>query len=177
MVKLMVDLCAGLGGASASFKEAGWDVIRVDIEERFQPEIVADVMELKGSDITYLEPTLVWASPPCTEFARESMPWCRTGKEPSLDLVHACIRIIRELEPRYWVLENVRGAQKWLKNSLGGRVKKVGPFYLWGNFPPFDPIVDVHKEKYWSDKADLRALIPRSLSYALLKAIEADMGE
>lgn len=43
----VLDLFCGLGGFSSAFKESErWDVTTVDIEERFDPDITADVMDL-----------------------------------------------------------------------------------------------------------------------------------
>ena len=41
---LMLDLCCGLKGASQAMKSAGWSVLTVDIDERFAPDVVADLM-------------------------------------------------------------------------------------------------------------------------------------
>lgn len=76
---LMLDLCCGLGGASKAMKERGWDVITVDIDPEFNPTIVADLRTFHYSGP---RPDLVWASPPCTEFSKYSMPesWaCNQG--------------------------------------------------------------------------------------------------
>lgn len=39
---LMLDLFAGLGGASRAMQEAGWIVIRVDNDPQFNPDICTD---------------------------------------------------------------------------------------------------------------------------------------
>src|SRR4051812_340560 len=103
---LMLDLFAGLGGASAPFRAAGWEVVRVEMDERFDAEVHADVRAWSWQG---RRPALVWASPPCTEFSREAMPWCRTGKVPGMGLVDAADRIVRECNPSAWVIENVKG--------------------------------------------------------------------
>jgi site-specific DNA-cytosine methylase len=169
MAKLfMIDLCSGLGGASSAMRNRGWDIITVDIEPAFNPDIVADVRHLT---LTYdNRPTLVWASPPCTEFSRESMPWTRTGILPDLSLLIACRRIIDELNPDYWVLENVRGAVPY----IGQYTVKYGPFYLWGHFPLFEVNLSKFrkKESYNSQQQAERACIPYELSLSLALAIE-----
>lgn len=164
----MLDLCCGLGGASRAFRDRGWEVITVDIEPRFTPDIVADVRtwHWTGGSVDF-----VWASPPCDEFARESMPWCKTGKAPDLSIVEACRRIIAEARPHAYVIENVRGAQRW----IGQAVCHVGPFYLWGSFPPID-LAGLRmrpKESYSSNQAAERALIPYALSRAIAIAAES----
>jgi hypothetical protein len=38
---IYLDLCVGFGGASQPALGCGWEVIRVDIDPRFKPDIVA----------------------------------------------------------------------------------------------------------------------------------------
>jgi len=46
-----LDLFCGLGGFSAAFQDSDrWTVTAVDIEDRFDPDITADVFELRPSD-------------------------------------------------------------------------------------------------------------------------------
>jgi len=49
----VLDLFAGLGGFSSAFVESErWEVTTVDIDERFNPDIQADVFELRPSDFS-----------------------------------------------------------------------------------------------------------------------------
>jgi site-specific DNA-cytosine methylase len=102
----MLDLFSGLGGASASMRERGWEVTTLDYLPEFKPDIVADIRDFswEGGPLD-----LIWASPPCEEFSREFMPWCKTGVEPSMELVEAAYRVIQAAAPRFWVIENTRG--------------------------------------------------------------------
>lgn len=124
----MVDLYSGTGGASAVALARGWTVRRVELERSCPGARGEDVREYRESPGAI---RLLWASPPCTEFSRESMPWCRTGRTPSLELWDAAHAQIARLNPRWWVVENVRGAQKW----VGPATFHLGPFYLWTNIP------------------------------------------
>jgi hypothetical protein len=164
---LMLDLCSGLGGASRAMKQRGWQVVTLDIDPRFAPDVLADLREWSWPGE---RPDLIWASPPCTEFARESMPWSRTGNTPDMSIVNACRRIIAECDPRYWILENVRGAVPY----LGKPSSIVGPFFLWGVFPPLGRIaVNWRKKESFSSKQRAeRAMIPRQLSLAVALAVE-----
>src|SRR5687767_3380289 len=100
---LMLDPFSGTGGASSAFKAAGWRVVTVDNDPQHNPSVVADLNTWSWWDSFSDEiPTFVWASPPCTEFSRESMPWCRTGKTPDLGLVFSAMRIIAECQPKFW---------------------------------------------------------------------------
>lgn len=169
---LMLDLCAGLGGASAAMRARGWGVVTLDNNPAFDCDVTADITTWRWVGP---RPDLVWASPPCTEFSRESMPWCRTGQAPNMALTMACLRVIAETRPRFWVLENTRGAAPWFAPVLGPPRQIVGPFYLWGLFPPLGVgrIRMRPKESYPSSRPDLRAVVPEALSLAVAVAVES----
>lgn len=167
----MLDLFAGLGGASAAMVARGWSVTTVEIDETF-PAYHRDVT-------TYSPPVgsfdLVWASPPCTEFSRESMPWCRTGNVPSVDLVREAMRVIDQAKPRFWVIENVRGSLKWLRPILGQPIAHLGPVWLWGVVPDgivWPAHVAPYKQNLSSRRRAERSRIPVAISEALAKAVE-----
>lgn len=173
---LMLDLGAGLGGASQAMKERGWDVVTVDINPAFEPDIVADLRSWQWNG---RKPDLIWASPPCTEFSKFAMPcWydLATLPDPDMSIVEACVRIIEQSRPRYWIIENVRGAVDFFRPLLGSPAFVARPYYLWGFFPmPGD--VKRHtfgtKTKRTSSTAKAaRAKIPASLSLAIAVAIE-----
>lgn len=164
---LMLDLFSGTGQASEPFRAAGWEVVRVEIDPSFEAEVHADVAHWSWSGA---KPRLIWASPPCTEFSRESMPWCRTGKPPSLDLVAAAVRIIRECDPDFWVIENVKGATRYLTPFLG-RPLCLGPVRLFGRFPRFRRSVPPWKERLSSKQRVRRAAMPLQIGQGLLEAI------
>lgn len=167
---LMLDICTGLGGASWAMKRRGWQVVTLDIDPAYQPDIVADV---RGWSWRGGRPDLVWCSPPCVEFSRESMPWSRTGKIPDMSIVSACYRIVRECNPRFWIIENVRGAVPY----LGTPAYRAGPFFLWGAFPPLGriPVTWRAKERFSSGRRLERARIPAAVSRAVAMAVERQM--
>ncbi len=173
MPDLMLDLFSGTGNASQAFRDAGWETIRVELDSDCEAEVHADVATWSWPG---RRPTLVWSSPPCTEFARESMPWCRTGDVPSLALIDATERIISECQPDYWAIENVRGATRYLTPRYG-KPLVLGPVYLWGNFPRFHATVRPWKERLSSTNKRERAAIPPIISRRLLGAIEADRAQ
>lgn len=167
---LILDLFAGLGGASAAFRDRGWEVVTVDNNPRFGCTLTADIATWS---YTGTKPDLIWASPPCTEFSREAMPWCKTGKPPSLALAEAAKRIIAECRPKWWVVENVRGAVKYLAPLFGRFRQSCGPFFLWGEFPAFACRVKPFKERFSSARRAERAKVPYELSAALAAACES----
>ena len=143
----MLDLGAGLGGASEAFLRAGWDVVRIDINKALD-----DVPEMQIIDILELEaPFLlnggggfdfIWGSPDCTDYSlaynakgprarREGLEF-----EPDNQLVLKMKEIIDYYDPQYWVIENVRGASRIFSSILNAPPRQiVGPYFFWGLFP------------------------------------------
>ena len=132
---LLVDLCGGLGGVAEGFLAAGFEVVGYDIKDHGYPGrlIIQDVREVEsivaqgqGRDIPVL-----WASPPCQEFTIRDLPWGRLRNlpPPDLSIVNACFELGRRLNPKTFVLENVRGAQPWIGRAPLHR----GSRYLWGD--------------------------------------------
>lgn len=171
---LHIDLCCGLGGWQAPFKsDDSWRSVGIDIRPDLNPDVVADVRQLPLSGC---EPTLITASPPCQEVSRYQLPWYNGGAksgEVNLELFEACFEAVEYLNPTFWVLENVVG----LHDFYGQPEKKVGPFWLWGSFPPFDADQNFrNKMSIWGGYGDEmnaeRARIPYRLSNALKHAVE-----
>jgi len=169
----VLDLFSGLGGFSKAFKDRGHEVIQLDCDPQFSPDICMDVMEFEPEG--YYD--IILASPPCNEFSRESMPWIKTGVKPGLYLVERAKEIIENAYNEWWVIENVRGAVKWVKPILGDPVKRVGSRYLWGEFPIFDAEHVYGKEKLFPspNRAAVRSLIPYPLSLNLCIACEREL--
>ena len=71
----LLELFSGTGSVGLPFKEAGHEVISIDIDPRYEPTICDDIFNI---DYTILPiPDVIWASPPCDQYAR-----CRTRGPP-----------------------------------------------------------------------------------------------
>lgn len=154
MTRTCLDLFAGLGGFSAAFEDSpNWEVMTVDIEDRFEPDICADVLDLRPTDLPNAD--VVLAGHPCTYFTtiRSTTKggddaW--DGDQPASEacrrhvaMVYHTIGLIRSLAPDYWFLENPRGRLRTVIGEpectvwycqYGGETAK--PTDLWGNHPP-----------------------------------------
>lgn len=144
-----LDLFSGLGGFSQTFRESDrWEVTTVEIEERFEPDIQADVMDLRPGDLP--DADLVLASPPCTQFSMAASRYERfVDGEPNtpeaseaVALVYHTIGLIKALSPRYWFLENPQGYLRQVLGEPTGRVTYcqygrpyMKPTDLWGDHP------------------------------------------
>ncbi len=196
----MLDLFSGLGGASEAFVRAGWEVMRIEnnplLSEVPNTQImcVFELREFLENNRGSLDCTpqfaeqieLIWASPPCSDFSLAySAPHAihirehpNEPYEPNMDYLEATLDIIKMLKPRYYVIENVRGASKFFTEMIGTKPRQIlgNAQFLWGNFPLIDP--PRYQSKAEVDKrhdplrANIRAKIPIEISQALLDAIE-----
>ena len=171
---LVVDLYAGTGGATRAAEKLGWRVVRIDNDEQHRPDIRADISLIRWAGP---RPLVLWASPPCQEFSRWSMPWCRAKNPavPSMALVEAALRWRDECQPTYWIFENVRGAIPFWRPLLGPPRAALGPFFLWGNFPRPERVeTNFRKEHFGSKDRVKRAAVPEEISQAVFREIATE---
>lgn len=161
-----IDLFCGTGGWADGLMAAGLHVIGYDILPN--PSFRG---EFRRMPVQYILPSelvgavVICASPPCTEFSRHDQPWTRKRNPPPPDmsLVRAAFRL-GELSGVPLVLENVRGAQKF----IGPAQARFESCYLWGDgVPALLPAWTRrrHKERFASNQVMLRARVPYALAY------------
>ncbi len=120
---ICIDLFAGAGGLSLGFEQAGFDIvaaveidpIHAAIHEFNFPNtttICKSVIDTSGAEIRQLakldrrDIDVVCGGAPCQGF---SLMGKRALDDPRNSLVFHFLRIVTELEPKYFVLENVKG--------------------------------------------------------------------
>ena len=183
----IIDLFCGLGGWAKGLIDAGHDVTGYDLVDfsavypgKF---IQSDLLKLND----FPRADAIVASPPCTHFSKSSMPstWKSVQRYPpdismGMKLFSRTREIIDAVRPEYYVIENLRGAQKW----VGMADFHYGSRYFWSNigWKLYGDGGDVYGKWKLSpsmDRAAIRSLIPYSISRGLgeyLKLIEIKNG-
>ena len=123
MRPIAVDLFAGAGGMSLGFEQAGFDVLAAveldpihcaihEFNFPFWSTLCANVEKISGKKIRRLskirdkEIDVIFGGSPCQGF---SMMGKRALDDPRNSLVFHFLRLILELQPKYFVFENVPG--------------------------------------------------------------------
>ncbi len=142
----VIDLFCGAGGFSRGFQDAGFNVaLGLDNDSACGKSyktnfpnaivIVEDVKDVNGHDIAYLvgkDYDIIIGSPPCEPFTganpnREVSPLDRLYKDPLGKLTLEFIRIVGELKPKIFIMENVPAIlEEEIKSSLLEEFKYAG---------------------------------------------------
>lgn len=117
-----IELFAGTGSFSKVAKHHGHTIFATDIEqvdEDFPLHLTADIRAIRKTYFPQyiLPPDILWASPPCEGFSvavigrnwnHDHTPKTDSARE-GMELVQHTLRLIDELQPAYWFIENPRG--------------------------------------------------------------------
>ncbi len=142
-MKTILHLCADLGSDSRYYQlDPNYKVIMIG------KDIGVENFTFDG------EVQGIIANPVCTEFSTAKGFHKYNNIESGMFLVRHCLRIITEVKPKWWVLENP--ACGVLKKAIGNPVSVYQPWQygspwtkktaLWGNFNMPEPIY-----KEWSE--------------------------
>ena len=138
-MKVILHLCADLGSDSYPYAlDPNYRVILIG--KAYGVENLNKTSLLRDFGVDCVQGII--ANPVCTDLSRARRGGKARDIESGLFLVHHCLRIIKELKPKWWVLENP--AMGALREVLGkpklvyqpyeygsGWTKKTA---LWGNF-------------------------------------------
>lgn len=168
----MLDLFCGTKSVSNAFKKAGWEVYTVDWGTCFQSTLFdwvdgtpstlhTDIGTMTKQDVIDLcggVPEVIWASPDCSTYSVAALFYHRrkneeTGVcEPISEYAKMCDRInahvielIKELDPKYYFIENPRACLRTMPFMQGltrhtvtycqyGDIRQK-PTDLWTNHP------------------------------------------
>lgn len=134
----VLDLFSGSKSFANVAEDLGARTFTIDIVPEYLPDLVADVGKIKPSDLPF-KPDMVWASPPCTTFSvasisthwtgghRAYIPKTQKAKE-AIELIKKTARLIAELKPKYWYIENPRGVLRKIIPLILD--KELGNFWI-----------------------------------------------
>ena len=156
----ILDLYAGLGGEERrSFIESrGHEYITLDYAPEFKCNITKDIFDVTAASLGRYD--LIWASPPCECFSVASIShhWRKEigiyipqtqDAIIAINLVTHTIKIIKDINPAGWLIENPRGMlRKMPFMEEFPRVtvtycqygeNRMKPTDLWGYIPNWTP--------------------------------------
>ena len=121
----VLELFAGTRSIGKAFEAAGHEVYSVEWSKDFENiDLYADIGSLTAADILEMfgKPDVIWASPDCSTYSVAAISKHRrkneiTGElEPVSEYAQFCdkvnahvVDLIKELDPRYYYIENPRG--------------------------------------------------------------------
>jgi len=166
----ILDLWSGTGSGTKAWrystqKNIKHKIITVDIDKQFNPTICKDILDVTVEELQKYGPfDFIWASPDCTVFSianlhsrhfyyDEGHLIINTNKaRESIKRVKHTLKLIKALNPTFWILENPRGMMRKMPFMVGydrktvtycqyhGNQKRMKPTDLFGVFPvSFEP--------------------------------------
>lgn len=122
----VLELFAGTRSVGVEFEKAGHEVFSVEWDKQHQNiDWYADISTITAQDILerFGQPDIIWASPDCTSYSIAAISHHRTKVEGSLEPKSAyakfsdqtnlnMLKLIRELDPKYFFIENPRGGMR-----------------------------------------------------------------
>jgi len=111
----VLELFAGSRSIGNAGESLGYDVYSSDINSFDKIDYVVDILDFDIKKLPF-KPDIIWASPPCTTYSIAAISHHRPINKPlsrfaiTSDLiVKKTLKIIQELKPKYWYIENPRG--------------------------------------------------------------------
>lgn len=133
--KIILDLCGGSGSWVKWYKDHGYDVRTITLPEHDVRTYVPPQGGVYG----------IVAAPPCESFSNAGRGHVKNpsmSRETGLEIVEACLRIIKECNPVFWALENPGAGD--LSKYLGKPTMSFQPYefgdawakrtFVWGKF-------------------------------------------
>lgn len=123
----VLELFAGTRSIGKAFEAKGHEVFSVEWDKKFENiDLYADIMNVTAEEIIekFGRPDVIWASPDCTSYSVAAISSHRRKEANGnltpistyakfCDAVNAhVVELIKELEPKYWFIENHRGGMR-----------------------------------------------------------------
>lgn len=123
----VLELFAGTRSIGKAFEAKGHEVFSVEWDKKFENiDLYADIMNVTAEEILekFGRPDVIWASPDCTSYSVAAISRHRRREANGnltpisayakfCDAVNAhVVDLIKELDPKYWFIENPRGGMR-----------------------------------------------------------------
>lgn len=156
----VLELFAGTRSISKAFEAAGHEVFCVEWSEDFENiDLCADVGRLTAQDILdrFGRPDVIWASPDCTTYSVAAISKHRRREKngnlsPITEYAEFCdkvnahvVNLIKELNPRFWFIENpvgglrkmdfMQGLPRYTVTYCQYGERRQKPTDIWTNHP------------------------------------------
>lgn len=163
----ILELFAGTRSIGKEFEAKGHEVFSIEWDEKFKDiDWHTDIGTITAEDILqrFGRPDVIWASPDCTTFSIAAISHHRkknpvTGNlDPVSEYAKFCdavdknvLRLIEELQPKYYFIENPRGGMRkmsWMQgiprytvtycqyeNDKPANERRMKPTDIWTNHP------------------------------------------
>lgn len=189
----MLELFSGTASFSKVAKARGHETFTIDNNPAHNPDWCVDIRKISREDILerFGEPDIIWASPPCQHFSiachkhwRQRRPLPQT--KGSIELISHTIKLILDLFPKFWFLENPRGRLRFVLGkpfvtvfygAYSHPVRKATD--LWGYHPKITwrrklsgHFIRFDKWEKGKDSAIRRSIVPQTLCSDIIRACE-----
>lgn len=177
----ILELFSGTGSFSKIARERGHQTFTIDNDKQFKPDLCINILEFDISMIPkeFQAPDIIWSSPPCTAFSVASIYRYWENSKPKnektlhgIALVKKTIEIIKQMKPRFFIIENPRAMlrkqdfmQEFKRDTVtycqyGHKTQK--PTDLWNNLiwnprPMCKPGADCHDYQPRNYKSKIKA--------------------
>ena len=122
----ILELFSGTGSVGKCCEELGLHVVSVDMESKFNPTHLCNIMDFDYKQYSQDYFGIIWASPPCTDYSalNRALPNKICNLHEADKLVAKSLEIIDYFKPYWWFMENPQTGT--LKNR---EVVKDIPYY------------------------------------------------
>lgn len=157
----VLELFAGTRSIGKAFENRGHEVFSIEWDRQHENiDWYIDINNVTADDILnrFGKPDVIWMSPDCTTFSIAAISHHRTKNKETgnLDAVSEyakfcdiidqhCLELIKELNPRYYFIENPRGGMRkmtWMQDKPRYTVtycqygdSRMKPTDIWTNHP------------------------------------------
>jgi len=144
----ILELFSGNGSFSKVARQYGIETFTIDINSKFNPDLVKDVTELEKEDMSF-NPSIIWSSPPCQEYSHAKRRGIRNIEGANKNVLKT-LEIISWFPNAFWFIENPQTGilknQTFMKDLYFKDVSycKYGMPYrkqtrIWTNFKLWNP--------------------------------------